>query len=187
MGFLVGGQGAPRFAYINPLYIWNEKKPISLSPIASLPLPSSPLLVPLWLPSLPSLAPHCHCHPARGGGHSSWSGVGWGPGNLPWGPGSAFSPCCAVVCPTDPQVLRGGGAAGGWPGRAPARSGDLGGWPCAGAGPWHLPPAISVTGSLPGGVKPPPHTVGPLQQRRLSASDPKISCPTLRVRTCASV
>lgn len=64
------------------------------------------------------------------------------------------------MCPTDPQVLR-GGAAGGWPCPALARSGDLGGSPCAGGralapAPSHLrhrvPPGRGLAAAPHGGA-----------------------------------
>lgn len=67
-GVLGWGPRSPPVLHILIHSIFGTRKGTNISVlIASPPLPSGPLLVPLWLPSLPSLAPHCHCHPTRGG------------------------------------------------------------------------------------------------------------------------
>lgn len=123
---------------------------LSALPGRRVPPSTRPPLVPLLLPSLPSLAPHCHCHPTWGGGRSSWSGVGQGPSSPPWGPWLGPLPSLSYSVPHRPFRCCEEGRQAAESCWALARSGDLGDHcPGEGQSPGIRPPAKSLTWPLP--------------------------------------
>lgn len=67
IGVLGWGPRSPPVLHILIHSIFGTRKGTNISVLNSFPSsPLSPPLVPLRLPSLPSLAPHCHCHPTWG-------------------------------------------------------------------------------------------------------------------------
>lgn len=111
IGVLGWGPRSPPVLHILIHSIFAMRQGTNISVLNSFPsCPRSLLLAPLWLSSLPSLAPHCHCHP-------TWAE------DAPAGLGlarvlvAALGPCLGLLpslsssVPDDPPVLRGGGAA----------------------------------------------------------------------------
>lgn len=129
-----------------------EKEQISLSLIASLPLPSSPRFR-CGCPVFHLWPLNCHCRPTWGRGRSSWSGVGQGPRTRPGAPlgplpslsyGVPHRPfrCCVeegrqAATPVGPRsVTRPGSAARGGCGRSALA-------PAPGRLPHRVPPTPS--------------------------------------------
>lgn len=148
--------------------IFGTRKGTNISVLNSFPSrPPSLLLVPLWLPSLPSLAPHCHCHPTWA--EDAPAGLGLARVLVAaLGPCLGFLPSLSSSVPHDPS-----GAAWRRGSGQPGLQGTSRAWgpgrpsPGVGTGPGTCSQPFPSRGSSPGGVSPPPHIFGQLQQRSL--------------------